>query len=103
MHTFWSISPYQRHLSRIKIHLSLLTYIDDGICLYVLHVFVMKAELLAAPVDRADDTRCHSVAQLERAPHGNDKLTGTRLGRVSKLDGWQIFLRTRNTSLYSNY
>lgn len=51
------------------------TYSDGSISLYVVNVLVVKAQLMAATADGADDASCHCVTQLVRAAHGNHKLS----------------------------
>lgn len=50
-------------------------YVDDSVCLDIVHVGVAEAKLLAATLSGADDSRRHSVLEGKGASDGNHKLT----------------------------
>lgn len=61
-------------------------HVDGCVRLDVLHVGVGEAQLLAAPLHRADDPRGDGVLQGQRAPHRHHKLP---LADVAGAAEWQ--------------
>lgn len=49
-------------------------YINNGICLDIIHIRVLQAELMAASVCRADDTSRYCVLKGKRASHSHHEL-----------------------------
>ena len=71
----------------------LLSHVDDGICLDIVHVGVTDAQLLPIPLRRADDPRGDGVLQGEGAADGNNKLTRAQVWGETQQQHWQLFLR----------
>lgn len=71
------------------------SYVDDGVCLDVVHVWVAETQLLAPPLGGADDTRGDGVLQGERAADGDHELAGPQVGRASQQQHGQLNLHTQ--------
>lgn len=55
------------------------SHVDDGVRLDVVHVRVLKAQLSAPPLSRADDPRGDGVLEGERAADGDHKLAWSQV------------------------
>lgn len=71
------------------------TYVDDCVCLDVVHVWVAETQLLAPPLGGADNTRGDGVLQGERATNGNHKLARAQVRRASEQQHWQLNLHRK--------
>lgn len=71
------------------------TYIDDGICLDVVHVGVAQPQLLAPALRGAHDARGHRVLQGKGAPNGHHKLPWPQVCRLTKQENWQFTLQVK--------
>lgn len=59
-------------------------YIDDGIGLDVVHVWVLKAKLLATSLGSANNSCRHSVLEGEGAADGDHKLARPQTSWVAQ-------------------
>lgn len=73
------------------------TYVDDCVCLDVVHVWVAETQLLAPPLGGADNTRGDGVLQGERATNGNHKLARAQVRRASEQQHWQLNLHRKGS------
>lgn len=67
-------------------------YIDDGISLDVIHVWVAQAKFFASPLGGADDAGGDGVLQGERAAYRDHKLAGTKVCRATEQQHRQLHL-----------
>lgn len=78
-------------------HVYTQTYVNDGVRLDVVHVWVAETQFFAPPLGGADNPRGDGVLQGERAANGNHKLSGTQVCRASQQQDGQLHLRCRTT------
>lgn len=71
------------------------TYIDDGICLDVVHVGVAEPQLLAPALRGAHDARGHRVLKGKGTPNGHHKLPWPQVCRLTKQKNWQFTLQIK--------
>lgn len=86
----WEVSP-----KSCDICVCMWTYVDDCVCLDVVHVWVAETQLLAPPLGGADNTRGDGVLQGERATNGNHKLARAQVRRASEQQHWQLNLHRK--------
>lgn len=60
------------------------SHIYDGVCLDVVHVWVLETQFLAVAMGSTDDASGDGVLQGEGAPHRHHKLTRTHVGRLAE-------------------
>lgn len=63
----------------LRVWVSLVTHVDDGVRLDVVHVRVPEAQFLAPPLGGADDAGGDGVLQGERAADGHHELSRTKI------------------------
>lgn len=67
-------------------------YIDDGISLDIVHVWVAKAKLLAAALGGANNSCRHSVLEGEGAADGDHKLARPQISWAAQQQNWKLVL-----------
>lgn len=77
------------------VHVDMWTYVNDCVCLDVVHVWVAETQLLAPPLGGADNTRGDCVLQGERATNGDHELARAQVCRASQQQHGQLHLHTQ--------
>lgn len=71
----------------------LASYIDDGICLDVVHIWIPDAQLLSISLSWAHYASRDRVLEGEGAANGNHKLARSQVCRAAQWQHRQLFLR----------
>ncbi len=73
------------------------SYINNGICLNVVHVGVAEAQLSASSLSGADDSCSNCILEGERAADGDHKLPWSQVWWAAKQQYRKIGLQEGNT------
>lgn len=70
------------------------TYIDNGICLNVVHIGVAEPQLLPSTLSSTDDPCRHCVLQGKRTSNRHYKFSWPQVCRLAEQKNWQFTLQT---------